>query len=112
MGGCANEVFAGLSAGVGSAAWTGTAIGSEVDECVEYIGRNSWQKGDGPWVRQGDVGVVVRVYETEHVDEGEYCGLSVVEFHGSSLARHTVGGSSYYRRVACEGDPTHRLPTS
>jgi len=77
----------------------------EVGECVEYIGRNSWQKGGGPMVRRGDVGVVIEVIPAgERGDEERRPrhGRSVVEFHGSERAREAVGGAWDYRRVDCK----------
>ena len=81
----------------------------DVGECVEYRGRNSWQKGGGPEVRFGDIGVVVQNIPAEERKEGvDYNyerdplpAFSVVEFHGSRGARQRVRHSSDYWRVEC-----------
>ena len=84
-------------------------------DSVEWIAAHSWRKGQGPIVRNGDVGVVVENLPGRPGDE-RYLpvhGRSVVEFHGSPEARDLVGfgAGGRYRLVDCR-HPDFKLPKS
>ncbi len=70
---------------------------------IRYPGPE-YSSNDGPWVRIGDVGVVVEIMDPleGNGDIEPFDGSSVVEFHGDARCRRAVSQGSVERQcVSC-----------